>query len=108
MQKSIINAPARLQRMILLLQRYSFQLVHVQGKQIPVAETLSTKYLPHTMPGLSKGTEAQVHLMHEHIQVSVRIGCIRNQTTSFNTLIKYILEGWPESRRDCIDTFSEY
>ena len=39
MQKSILNAPARLQRMILQLQRYNFKLVHVPGKQIPVADT---------------------------------------------------------------------
>ena len=45
MQKSILNAPARLQRMILQLQRYNFKLVHVPGK---------------------------VHFVHENIQVSDR------------------------------------
>lgn len=70
MQKSILTAPARLQRMILQLQRYSIKLVHVPGKQIPVADTLSRKFLAHTMPELSQGTEAQVHFVHTNLQVS--------------------------------------
>ena len=64
------------------------------GKLIPVADTLSRKYLPHTMPELSKGIEAQVHLVHENIQVSDRrLEQIRLSTESdpqFQTLTKYI------------------
>ena len=101
-----------LQRMILQLQRYNFKLVDVPGKQIPVADTLSRKYLPHTMPELSKGIEAQVHLVHENIQVSDRrLEQIRLSTESdpqFQTLTKYILEGWPESQGDCPNSIREY
>jgi hypothetical protein len=56
--------------MILQLQRYSINLVHVPGKQIPVADTLSRKFLAQTMPELSQGIEAQVHLVHTNIPVS--------------------------------------
>ena len=49
MQKSILNCSARLKRMILQLQRCSFKLVHVPGKQIPVADALYRKNLPHTV-----------------------------------------------------------
>ena len=64
------------------------------------------------MPELSKGIEAQVHLVHENIQVSDRrLEQIRLSTESdpqFQTLTKYILEGWPESQRDCPSSIREY
>ena len=112
MQKSILTAPARLQRMILQLQRYSFNLVHVPVKQIPVADTLSRKFLAQTMAELSQGIEAQVHLVHTNIPVSdKRLEQIRLSTQSdpqFQTLTKYILEGWPDSRTDCPDSIKEF
>ena len=112
MQKSILAAPARLQRMILQLQRYTLRLVHVPGKQIPVADTLSRKYLPDTVPGLSKGIEAQVHMVHENVQFSDRrLNEIRTSTQAdpqFQTLSKVILEGWPDLRRNCPKSVQEF
>ena len=63
MKKSLLDAPARLQRMILRLQRYELDVVHLPGKCIPVADTLSRKFLSDTYPGLSDSFEAQVHMI---------------------------------------------
>ena len=40
-KKSLTSAPRRLQRMLLQLQKYQFQLVYVPGTQLVVADTLS-------------------------------------------------------------------
>ena len=45
-KKSLSSAPRRLQRMLLQLQKYSFQLVYVPGSQLIVANTLSRACLP--------------------------------------------------------------
>jgi hypothetical protein len=45
MKKLIHAVPPRLQRMILQLQRYNIVLHHLPGKGIPVADTLSGKFL---------------------------------------------------------------
>ena len=43
-RKPLAAAPARLQRMMLLLQRYDMTVVHRAGKNISAADTLSRKY----------------------------------------------------------------
>ena len=41
MQKPLIKAPSRLQRMLLKIQRYNVKLKYKQGKHMYVADTLS-------------------------------------------------------------------
>ena len=45
-KKQFANAPKRLQRMLLHLQRYNFTLVYRPGSQMFVADTLSRAFLP--------------------------------------------------------------
>lgn len=45
-KKPLAAAPPRLQRMLLQLQNYRLNIVHTPGKNIPVADTLSRKFLP--------------------------------------------------------------
>lgn len=60
LKKPLVVAPARLQRMMLQLQKYNVTVRHVPGKEIPVADTLSRKYMSDTYPDLSKGMEVHV------------------------------------------------
>ena len=48
MQKPLYQAPSRLQRMLLKLQRYNIKLTYKQGKHMYVADTLSCTYLQDT------------------------------------------------------------
>ena len=52
-KKSLTSAPRRLQRMLLQLQNYNFQLVYISGTQLVIADTLSQACLPDqtTEPG---------------------------------------------------------
>ena len=70
MKKPIHAAPPRLQRMILQLQRYNIVLHHLLGKGIPVADTLSRKFLPDTYPKLPEGMDLQVHTVLASLPVS--------------------------------------
>ena len=46
-KKSLLNAPKRLQRMLLRLQRYEFEVTYKRGTLLFMADTLSRAYLPH-------------------------------------------------------------
>lgn len=43
-KKPLIEAPARLQRMLIMLQPYSFRLIYKKGKELYFADTLSRAY----------------------------------------------------------------
>jgi hypothetical protein len=105
MEKSIHVAPARLQRMILQLQRYSRKLVHVPGKKIPLADTLSRKFLPDMHDDMSKDMEAQIHMVMKTLEISDHsLEAIREQISTDSQLVmlsKVILSGWPSSRTEC-------
>ena len=45
-QKPLNNAPARLQQMLLRLQKYDIRVMYTPGKELYVADTLSRAYLP--------------------------------------------------------------
>ncbi|XP_062591098.1 uncharacterized protein K02A2.6-like [Saccostrea cucullata] len=111
-QKPIHSAPARLQRMILQLQRYSLHLTHVPGKKIPVADTLSRKYLPDTLPSISDDLEAQVHMISNSIPMSDacldRIRYETAQDSQLVTLTSIILNGWPEHLAQCPYSVREF
>lgn len=105
MQKPICPAQARLQRMILRLQRYSIHLTHIPGKKILEADTLSRKYLLDTCPSISDDTEAQVHMISSTTPMSdTCLDRIRSETVQDSQLVSLmstILNGWPEYMAQC-------
>ncbi|KAK3731331.1 hypothetical protein QZH41_004089 [Actinostola sp. cb2023] len=74
--KSLDKAPARLQRMLLRLQRYNIDLQYKPGKELYTADTLSRAHLPTTgesivVPqALRKDVLAQIHEGHLGIERS--------------------------------------
>ena len=69
-KKNIQTAPPRLQRMMLSLSRYDINLTYIPGKEIPLADTLSRKFLPDTCPDLIDGLDEHVHGIMSCIPVS--------------------------------------
>ena len=104
-KKPLGQAPARLQRMMLQLQNYDMTVKHVPGKDIPVADTLSRKFMPDTFPNLSEGMDVQVHTVMSNLQFSSnKLDEIKRSTDSdpqLSTLRNVILQGWPELRNKC-------
>ena len=69
MRKPLSTAPARLQRMMLRLQKYDLTVRHKPGKEIPVADTLSLLYLTET-DNTHEAFDAKVHQVVANLAVS--------------------------------------
>jgi hypothetical protein len=69
MKKPLHSVPPRFQRMIMYLQWYHLHVHFLTGKLIPVADTLSRKYIRDTNTELSKNMEIFVHSIVAQIQI---------------------------------------
>lgn len=114
--KPISSAPARLQRMLLRLQLYSFKLVYKPGKYLYIADTLSRAPLPVSNQQLEERDHFDVQA-----QVCAVTACNPLTDTHFIILqkstesdmelqlvIKYIKEGWPDNKQDVPDCVKPY
>jgi hypothetical protein len=98
--------------MLVQLQKYDVDLVYVPGKLIPVADTLSRNCLSDTCPEVMSSVNVCVHAVLSNLQISD----IRIQNIKFETgrdaqlqLLKWtILNGWPETRKQCNPLIIEY
>ena len=106
MRKPLGLAPPRLQRMLLQRQRYDLEVRHVPGKNIPVADVLSRKFMPAEIVDQSVGDlDVQIHSIISTLPVSdSKMGQIRLATsgdTQMHDLQTVIQEGWPQYRQNC-------
>ena len=106
-KKNLAAAPARLQSMLLRLQRYDYQICYRPGKEMVLADSLSR--LPKESkqdPGIN--LDVKVHF----IQFSnARLQELREATTTDEDLIlltKYILEGFPERQNSIHPSTRKY
>ncbi len=70
LKRSLHDAPPRLQRMLLRLQKYDFVIKHKPGKDLVVADTLSRAPLPDTDPEIEKEISCYVHTMLSTLPVT--------------------------------------
>ena len=104
MKKALHNAPPRLQRMMLSLQKYDFELVYLAGKENILVDTLSRAHLADTSEEVSEEElVAQVHMVYDNANVTkTKMDEIKNETQKDDTLMKiskYITKGWPHNRK---------
>ncbi|XP_061167817.1 uncharacterized protein LOC133176762 [Saccostrea echinata] len=101
--KPLAQAQARLRRMLLQLQAYDLKLMHIPGKDIPIADTLSRKFLPDTYPQLTAGMDPHVHTVMSSSRVSDRrleeVRLATQADPQMKILIIIIHDGWPEKRK---------
>ena len=115
LKKRLLNAPKRLQRMLLRLQRYEFEVSYKRGTSLHMADPLSRAYL-----SLKEATEDQEDVMTvsetrspteieaeqvnmlQYLPVKDETLCqIQNLTQEdaiLKTLVGVIKQGWPESK----------
>ena len=117
MKKPLNKAPARLQRMIMRLQRYRFKVTYKRGPTLHLADTLSRAPLPHPVaadvtsfdvfridmerleqqrnPGLTENTE---HRIREETRKDGIMTSLRH----------VIIHGWPSDRAHIKESLRPY
>ena len=112
MRKPISAAPPRLSRMLLQLQKYSIDVIHKSGKDIPVSDFLSRSSLPDTFENLSAGLDLHVHAVLQQLFVTdKRLEAVQQailQDRQMQALQNMIVQGWPETRSACEQSVLEY
>ena len=103
-RKPILSAPRRLQRMLLLLQQYSLEVVFRPGEQQVLADSLSRAPAgPTVISALEEEVVFQLQMIKEHEFLPIsdqRIAAIKSaaaRDTEYAMLSKIIKQGWPHS-----------
>lgn len=100
-KKSLHQAPPRLQRMLLRLQRYNLKVTYKPGKEMHIADALSRAYLnEHTEDLL--GQELELCWITTYLPVSEeKLRVFRSATAAdqeLQLLCKMTMDGWPKER----------
>ncbi|XP_014676649.1 PREDICTED: uncharacterized protein K02A2.6-like [Priapulus caudatus] len=105
--KDMEQLPPRIQRFRMRLMRYSYDIVHVPGKELYTADALSRApaYPPTQSDGtLEQETDAFVRMITESIPATdKRLENIRDHQQEDDVcreVIQYVEEGWPD--RNCL------
>ena len=70
-KKPLCQAPARVQRLMLRLQKYQVEIVHKSGKEMNIADALSRAYLPCSdQDTLGEQIDLHVHLLLKSLPIS--------------------------------------
>ena len=104
LKKPLAATPARLQRMLLRLQKYDINLSYKQGKLLKVADTLSRAQLSQTAEEISnEEMKSQIHLIYANLPCSDEILEEVRQETSQDPVsqqvIRTLRRGWPQSKK---------
>lgn len=97
-KKPLHAAPARLQRMLLQLQRYNLQFLYKKGKELYLADTLSRAY----QADATEEMEFEYDVMTVLSISPERMTELQRETLSDTTmqkLARLIKDGWPEHER---------
>ena len=111
MQKPLNDAPKRLQRMLMQLQKYTLQVRYKRGTQMYLADTLSRAFLPES----TKRVEIQKleHINHleslamtpEDLQ---RLQLAAAQDVAMQELNQVIRHGWPDIKAQLPEAVQPY
>ena len=114
-KKALSDAPKRLQRLLLRLQSFDFELEFVPGKDLLIADALSRAYISNTDEGELAWSE-EVALLTDDEQLRL---CASEDTVNmikaaaaaddqYQMLIRQIKTGWPAAVSDVPNLLREY
>ena len=100
LHKPIHAAPARLQRMILSIQKYAVHVSYRPGKELLIADTLSRSHLTDLADDLEY-EQYDINILHTLSISETKVEEFKQSTKGDSTLtdlIKTVQEGWPENK----------
>jgi transposase InsO family protein len=105
MSKDIDQVPARCQRLLLRMLRFNPKVIHVPGKSLVVADTLSRRPLQHKPQDVLAAAEvtAFVEAIERNTFSPSRLNQLQIETDrdeELQVVIDYVVSGWPEYARD--------
>ena len=114
-KKPLVNAPARLQNMLLQLQGYDIDLVHKPGKELFMSDTLSravcSEYFLEQFE-VDLDMEYHVHNVIKNVEITDRkLSAIQEENEideSMKCLASVIRNGWPEDKANVPYCIREY
>ena len=114
-KKSVVSASPRLQRLLLRLAHCYLNIEFLRGKESVVADTLSRVCPLQSSDSKTKDSNIDVIPVHHITQTApiskTRLQELRLATQSDPTLCslaKTIHEGWPQSRKDCLEELLDF
>ena len=106
--KSITKAPPRIQRFLLRLQRYDFNVEFTPGKYLFIADALSRAFLNDIPKSEIPEVEYQVHFVISNLPISrSKFQELKQETCNDSVLqavITLVKNSWPESFSECPST----
>ena len=94
-----------MQRKLLQLSKYDIDIQYIRGRDIPVADTLSRKFLSDAYPELTEGLNDHAHAVMSNLPTSdKKMDMLRTATANdlqMQKLKQTLLDGWPDTSSDC-------
>ena len=104
LNKPLHQAPLRLQKMMLSLQRYDLKVKFKPGAEMNLADALSRAFLPETKETLVPDLEVNEVNLTAHLPISPERYLELQKATANDSVMQVlqdvVLEGWPDKRAD--------
>ncbi|XP_045782686.1 uncharacterized protein K02A2.6-like [Maniola jurtina] len=112
-KKPLHDVPARLQRMMLALQAYDLNVIHVPGKEMYISDTLSRAALKENyIPNYESDLSCHVNAVYSNLAISEEYKNKILQATKLDgqlqMLKKYCQNGWPTSKNQVDPLLKSY
>lgn len=110
LKKPMDTLSPRLQRLVLKLLRYDFEIIYVPGKNLTVADTLSRAPLSYsTDTSFLKETYFKIDsIVSISPQRITDLVTATKNDTCLNQIMSYCKNGWPEHKANCLDICKNY
>lgn len=106
LKKPLQAAPLRLQKMMLQLQRYNFELIYKAGKELHIADTLSRAFLPNH--DVVEEEFEVMEVMNISKQRAAEVQQASKDSEEHQKLAKFIMQGWPENSQEVPAIIRQY